>query len=346
MEFTLREIAKLVGGEVVGDPDTVITGISGIQEAQAGDITFLANPKYQPLLKTTKASAVITSRDVAESVKPLVRADNPSRAFSKLVEMATSSQVGRPQGIHDTAVIHATACVGKNVAIGPCTIIEENAVIGDNTVIYGGCYIGSQVQVGCNCLVYPHVTLRERVTIGNRVILHSGVVVGSDGFGFILVEDMPEKIPQLGTVVIEDDVEVGANVTIDRARFDKTLIGKGTKIDNLVQIGHNVMTGPNCIIIAQTGISGSTHLGKGVILAGQTGIAGHITIGDGAVVAAQAGVSKSIPAGEKVWGTPAKPHMTEKRINASLQKLPELNKKVKELEQTIENLKKRLGDDG
>ena len=338
MRFILKEIAHLVKGEVVGDPNIAITGISGIKEAKEGDITFLANPKYASLVETTKAAAIITSREQFKTSKPLIRTDNPSIAFTKVVSLAASDDVKHPKGIHPTAVISPNAQIAKDVAIGAYTVVEDGVEIGAGSVIYSGCYIGSRAKVGKKCLIYPHVSIRERIEICDRVIIHSGAVIGSDGFGFAMVRGVQEKIPQIGTVSIEDDAEIGANVTIDRARFDKTIIGKGTKIDNLVQIAHNVVTGENCIIVAQAGVSGSTTLGKEVILAGQAGIVGHIHIGDKAVVAAQAGVTKSIPAGIKVSGYPAKPHETALRVNACLQRLPELYKKIKELEEKVKSL--------
>jgi UDP-3-O-[3-hydroxymyristoyl] glucosamine N-acyltransferase len=228
--------------------------------------------------------------------------------------------------------------LGKNIAIGPFAIIEDNVILGDDTIVYGNSYIGHDTNIGTKCIIYPNVSIRERITLGNRVIIHCGTVIGSDGFGFAKIRGVQEKIPQIGTVLIEDDVEIGANVTIDRARFDKTIIGKGTKIDNLVQIAHNVIIGENCIIVAQAGISGSTIVGKGVILAGQAGLVGHITVGDGAVAAAQAGVTKSIPAHTMVSGYPARPHDVAKRVNACVQNLPQLYKRIKELEQKIEKL--------
>ncbi len=342
MKYTLKEIAAFVGGELVGDPSVVITGISGIKEAKKGEITFLANPKYARLMKTTRASAIITSKEITDSKKPLIRTDNPSLAFAKVVELVAPNHIGHPKGIHPTAIIDSTASLGKNVAIGPYAIIEKNVTIGDNTIIYGGCYIGSKTSIGEGCLIYPNVTIRERIQIGNHVIIHSGAVIGSDGFGFATVKGIQKKIPQIGTVLIEDEVEIGANVTIDRARFDKTIIGKGTKIDNLVQIAHNVVIGKNCIIVAQAGISGSTRLGEGVILAGQAGVVGHITIGKGAIVAAQAGVTKSVPPNTKVSGYPAKPHNIAKRVNACVQKLPDLYKHIKKLEEKIEKLEKKV----
>ena len=341
MKFTLGEIADLVNGELVGNPDTVVTGISGIKEAQEGDITFLANSKYYSLLKTTRASAIITSKEVTDSDKPLIKTDNPSVAFTKVVGLASPSSIRHPQGIHPTAIIAPGAQLGKDVAIGAYAIIEEDVSIGEGTIVYGGCYVGNQTKIGKDCLLYPHVSVRERIEIGDRVIVHSGAVIGSDGFGFAMVRGVQKKIPQIGTVAIEDDVEIGANVTIDRARFDKTIIGKGTKIDNLVQIAHNVITGENCVVVAQAGVSGSTILGKGVILAGQAGIVGHIRIGDGSIVAAQAGVTKSIPAQTKVSGYPAKLHSEAKRVNACIQRLPDLYKKIKELEAKVKDLEEQ-----
>lgn len=342
MRMRLGEIAELINGEVIGDPDIVITGISGIKEAQKGDITFVANPKYASLIKTTRASAIITSYNLNNSSKPLIRTENPSLAFAKIVELAGPEKVKHPRDIHPTALIAEGVKLGNNVAIGPYVIIEEDVEIGEGSIIYAGSYVGYGARIGKNCLIYPNVSIRERVYIGNRVIIHSGTVIGSDGFGFATVKGVQEKIPQIGTVVIEDDVEIGANVTIDRARFDKTLIGKGTKIDNLVQIAHNVIIGENSIIVAQTGISGSTTIGKGVILAGQSGIVGHISIGEGAIVAAQAGVTKSVPPNTKVSGYPARPHEVAKRVNACIQRLPLTYKKIKELESTVKKLQEKI----
>ncbi len=342
MKYTLKELADLVNGELTGDPEIVIVGISGIKEAKKGDITFLANSKYSSLMKATKASAVITSREINDSDKPLIRVDNPSIAFTKVVSLAAPNGIRHPQGIHPTAIIADRARLSPGVAIGAYTVIEDGVSVASGSVIYSGCYVGRNTCVGKNCLIYPHVAIRERVEIGERVIIHSGAVIGSDGFGFAMVRGIQKKIPQIGTVSIEDDVEIGANVTIDRARFDKTVIGKGTKVDNLVQIAHNVTTGKNCIIVAQAGISGSTVLGDGVILAGQAGVVGHIYIGDKAIVAAQAGVTKSIASGIKVSGYPAKPHEIARKVNACVQNLPNLYKKIKELESKIIELENKI----
>jgi len=343
MKFTLGEIAGLINAELVGDPDVVITGISGIKEAKKGDITFLANSKYSSLISTTKASAIIISRDDLKSSKPLLKTDNPSIAFTKVVSLAAPNDIQQPQGIHPTAIISEGVKLAKGVGVGAYTVVEKGVEVGEGSVIYSGCYIGHYTKVGEKCLIYPHVSVRERTQIGDRVIIHSGAVIGSDGFGFAMVRGVQEKIPQIGTVAIEDDVEIGANVTIDRARFNKTVIGKGTKIDNLVQIGHNVTTGKNCIIVAQAGVAGSASLGEGVILAGQVGIVGHIHVGDRVIAAGQAGVTKSVPPDTKISGYPARPHDVAKRINACIHRLPELYKKIKELEQKIEELERKGG---
>lgn len=342
MQKTLKEIAKLIDGEIVGNANIVIKGVCGIKEAKEGDITFIANPKYIPLIEETRASAIITSREITDSSKPIVRTENPSLAFAKLLSLVSPNHTKHPTGIHPTAILGKNVKLGKDVAIGAYVVIEDKVSLGNKTIIYAGCYIGHHTIIGKETLIYPNVSIRERVSIGDRVIIHSGTVVGSDGFGFATVKGIHQKIPQIGIVEIQDDVEIGANVTIDRARFDKTVIGKGTKIDNLVQIAHNVMIGENSIIVAQAGISGSTVIGKGVVLAGQAGLVGHINVGDGAIVMAQAGVTKSVPANTKVSGYPARPHDTAKEINALLHNLPRLYKKVDELKNKIQDLEKKL----
>jgi len=340
MDITVKEIAKLIDGEVIGNPDILIFGISGIKEAKEGDITFLANPKYSSFLETTKASCIIVDRDTSSKTKTLIRVDNPSVAFSKIINILNKIDIYYPKGIHPTAIISDKAKLEKNVSIGAYSVVEDGVCIGENTIIYPNCYIGHSVKIGKDCLIYPSVVIRENVIIKDRVIIHSGTIIGSDGFGYVLVDGVNQKIPQVGTVLIEDDVEIGANVTIDRARFDKTIIGEGTKIDNLVQIAHNVKIGKNCIIISQVGISGSTTLGDNVILAGQVGLVGHINIGDNSIVMAQSGVTKDLPKNSKVFGSPAKDHSEAKRIIALIDKLPIIYKRLKELEKEIEELKK------
>ncbi|MCM8792133.1 MAG: UDP-3-O-(3-hydroxymyristoyl)glucosamine N-acyltransferase [Candidatus Omnitrophica bacterium] len=341
MNKTVKEIAALIKGEVVGDGDIVIRGFAGIKEAQKGDITFLSNPRYLSFLEITQASAIITTPDIKSSQKTLIYVDNPSLAFANLMMLINPSPI-KLEGIHPTVVLGKNVKLDRNVAIGAYTVIEDNVCVGRGTVIYPACFIGYDSRIGEDCLIYSHVSIRERIVVGNRVIIHSGTVIGSDGFGFVNVEGIHHKIPQLGTVEIADDVEIGANVTIDRARFDKTFIGRGTKIDNLVHIAHNVVIGENCLIVAQVGISGSTTLGNSVTLAGQVGVVGHIHIGDGAVVAAQSGVSKSIPAHTQVWGYPAKPFTLAKRINACVQRLPLLYKTVEELKKRLKELEERI----
>ncbi|MBI4314242.1 MAG: UDP-3-O-(3-hydroxymyristoyl)glucosamine N-acyltransferase [Candidatus Omnitrophica bacterium] len=343
MAKTLAEVAAYLGGEVIGDENTLITGVCGIREAKEGDITFVANSKYLRLIQSTHASAVITGRDVKGAPRPLIRTDNPSLAFAKMLAWISPAEAQRPAGISPKAFVGRGARLGKNVSVQAFAVVEDDAVIGDGSIIYAGCCIGHHTAIGSDCVVYSNVSIRENVQIGNRVVIHSGTVIGSDGFGFATIQGAHHKIPQIGTVVIEDDVEIGANVTIDRARFGKTVIGRGTKIDNLVQIAHNVEVGENAIVVAQAGISGSTRIGNNVILAGQCGIVGHISIGDNAVVAAQAGVSKSVPANAQVWGYPAKPLNRAKRINACVQRLPELVKTIEALQKRIEELENALG---
>lgn len=346
---TLAEVAHLIQGEVVGDQNVVVTGLCGIKEAQEGDLTFVAHPKYFSLVATTKASAIIAPPQMTGTIKPIIRTNNPSWAFARMLSLITGAFGYHPQGIHPTAIISSHAILEKDVSVGPYTVIERNARIGAGTTIYSGCFVGPGTTLGEECLIYPNTTIREEVTIGSRVIIHSGSVIGADGFGFTKVAGVQEKIPQVGTVVIEDDVEIGANVTIDRARFDKTFIGRGTKIDNLVQIAHNVTIGEQCIIVAQVGISGSVQIEDQVTLAGQAGVAGHLRIGAGVVVAAKSGVTKDIPPGTMVSGFPAQPHESAKKIHAHIQRLPQyietikaLQKKMTALESELETLKSSL----
>lgn len=332
---TLKEIARLIDGDVLGDENAVITGISGIKEAQDGDLTFLANPRYLSLMETTKATAVIAPRQITNASKHLILTDNPSLAFAKIISLLIADEQKYPSDIHPAAIIGKNVKLGRDVALQPYAVLDDDVEVGDRTIIYSGCHIGHSTRLGHDCLIYPNVVIREKVEIGDRVIIHSGTVIGSDGFGFATVKGVHHKIPQIGTVVIEDDVEIGSNVTIDRARFGRTLISRGTKIDNLVQIAHNVEIGENSIIVAQAGISGSTIVGRNVTIAGQAGLVGHITIGDNAVLAAQSGVTKSVPPDTCVSGYPAKPHDKAKRINALIQKLPELFEALKRIEEKI-----------
>lgn len=331
----LEEIAALVGGELVGDPKVVITGVAGIKEAKSGDITFVSNPKYLPLLEETQAGAVITSKEVSSKKKPLVRTSNPSQAFTQIISAFMPAEISARSGIHAAALVHSSARIGKGSYVGPYSVIEENVVIGEGSVIESQVFVGRDSTIGKATHLYPNVTIREKTEIGDRVIIHSGAVIGSDGFGYETVNGAHFKIPQIGSVLIEEDVEIGANVCIDRGRFQKTIIQKGTKIDNLVQIAHNVVVGPNCLLISQAGISGSTNVGEGTIIAGQAGLVGHIEVGKRCIVGAGAGVTKSVPDDNIVLGSPAKPISEQKRLFALINRLPDLFKEFAEMKKKV-----------
>ena len=343
MQLTAREIAAITGGTVVGNPETNVTGVAGIKESVPGDVTFIASPKYLAALKTTHASVVLMDRKLeVEYTGTIVRVDNPVQAFTQVVMRVMPPPVKFVPGVHPRAVIADTAQLGKDVCIRSGAVIEENAVIGDRAVIGANTVIGPGCQIGADCILYANVTLREYTVLGQRVILHSGVVLGADGFGFERVNGKHQKIPQVGIVEVGDDVEIGANSAIDRARFGKTRIGRGTKIDNLVQIGHNCVIGEDCIICGLVGLAGSTIIGNNVTVAGQVGIAGHMTIGDNSIIMAQAGVTKDVPPGSFMLGAPAVPHKEFKRVNAVTQHLPELSAKVNELEKQLAEMRQRL----
>jgi UDP-3-O-[3-hydroxymyristoyl] glucosamine N-acyltransferase len=335
LQFKLGELADIVGGKVEGDAEVEIDGVAGIREARAGQITFLANPKYEVFLDTTRASAVIAPPDLKVN-KPLIRIDNPYFAYLKVLNLfAEQLTVKYPREVHEQAVVDDTAILGNNVALGPFCQICAGVQIGDNTTILAGVFVGENVQIGADCLIYPSVTLREGCRLGDRVILQPGVVIGADGFGFAKDGQTHHKVPQIGRVIIEDDVEIGANSTVDRATTGETRVKRGSKIDNLVQIAHNVVVGEDCIIAAQVGISGSAELGKNVVLGGQAGLAGHITVGDGAIAGGRAGVTKSVPPNTVVSGYPAREHKKARRLYVYTTKLPDLFDRVKELEKKL-----------
>jgi UDP-3-O-[3-hydroxymyristoyl] glucosamine N-acyltransferase len=323
------------GGELAGDPGLKITGAASLAEATAGEISFFSNRKYVGLLRKTRASAVFVPPDFAEPISTAqIRVSNPTRAFEQVVLKLAPKAVTFTSGIHPSAIVDPGAQIGERVSVQPYAVIEAGARIGDDTVIGTGTYIGHEVGIGAGCLIYPRVTIRERTRIGSRVIIHSGAVIGADGFGFEVIDGRQEKIQQLGIVQIDDDVEIGANTTVDRARFGRTWIQQGVKIDNLVQIAHNVIVGKNSVIVAQTGISGSARVGERVMMGGQVGIVGHIEIGDGAAIGAQSGVSKSIQGG--VWfGYPAVPLREAKQQIAWIHRLGKLFARVKEIEKKL-----------
>lgn len=336
MEIKLKELAKLVGGEVVGDAEVVIKGVASLEEAKEGDITFCVNHKYLPLLFKTRASAIIVDKNFPENGKPMIRADNPYSAVAKILNLLKEEK--KEDQIHPTAVIGKNVEIGKGVSIGAYAVIEEGVRIGEKTVISAHTYIGKKAIIGKETFIHPRVTIGERVVIGNKVVIESGTVIGSEGFGYYEENNRYHKIPHLGTVIIEDEVEIGANVTIDRATLGKTWIKRGTKIDNLVQIAHNVTIGENCIIVAQVGISGSVKIGDGVILAGQVGVCDHLTIGEGVKVAARSVVTKDIPPHSFVSGYPARDHKEERKIKASLPRLPSLLKEIQEIKKKLNTL--------
>jgi UDP-3-O-[3-hydroxymyristoyl] glucosamine N-acyltransferase len=341
MNLTLDEIAKRVDGTVAGDGRTVIRGVNGLKEAGPGEISFLANRKYASLLDSTRASAVIVVEGMGAPI-PSIAVKNPDLAFARVAEIFVGGASPFTAGIHATAVVAPGASLGRDVSIGAHAVVEEGASVGDGTVLAPQVYVGRGARIGPGCLLYPQVVVRERCVLGARVILHSGAVVGSDGFGYATEDGVHQKIPQTGIVVIEDDVEIGAGTTVDRARFGRTLIRKGTKIDNLVQVAHNVEIGEHCLLAAQTGIAGSTRVGHHVMMGGQVGVTGHLELGDGAIATAQSGVDKSVPPGAVVSGSPARPRQQHLRGLASVERLSEALREIRKLRQELEELRQRL----
>jgi UDP-3-O-[3-hydroxymyristoyl] glucosamine N-acyltransferase len=335
MTVTLEEIAKSCGGELHGNPAQKITGAASLAEATEGEIAFFNNPKYAAQLRQTRASAVFVPKDFAETISAAqIRVENPGKAFEQVVLKFAPKPVEFAPGVHATAIVDPGAKIAKDVSIQPYVVIEAGATIGDRTVIGAGTYVGHETIIGANCMIYPRVTIRERTRIGSRVIIHSGAVIGADGFGFEAAKGRYEKVSQVGIVQIDDDVEIGANTTIDRARFGRTWIQEGAKIDNLVQVAHNVVVGKNTVIAAQAGIAGSSRIGERVLMGGQAGITGHIEIGDDTAIGAQAGVSKSISGG--IWrATPAEPLKDALEQLAWVRRLGKLFARLREIEKKL-----------
>ncbi|MFH1593403.1 MAG: UDP-3-O-(3-hydroxymyristoyl)glucosamine N-acyltransferase [Candidatus Omnitrophota bacterium] len=334
-EIRLRDLAKELNGDLIGDGDLTVKKISDIEEASVGDLVFILNKKFEALLNDTKATCAVIPADIKTAPIPVIKCKNPNLAFKKAVELLLPEHVNHPLGIHPTAIIEENVALGKNVYIGAYAIACEGSRVGDNTVVYPHSYIGRSTVVGDDCVIYTNVSIGDGVTIGSRVIINPGCVIGGEGFGYERAETGFEKIPHIGDVVIEDDVELGSCVTIDRAKIAHTRIGRGTKIDNLVQIAHNVTIGQNCVIVAQCGISGSVKIGNNVMMGGNAGIADHIEIGDNVMIAAKAGVMKSVPSNTVMWGVPARPLMKAKKIYALFDKLPELYQRLKEVEKKL-----------
>ena len=337
MTLTLEQIAKLFGGKLEGDPETKITGAASLAEATVHEVSFFNNPRYLAQLRNTRAAAVIVPGDFSEQIEAaVIRTPDPAKAFGQVVTKFAPPPIKFAPGIHPSAVIHPRAKLGDHISIQPLVVIEAGARIGSRTVIGAGSYIGHDVVIGDGCMIYPRVTIRERCRLGARVILHSGAVIGADGFGFEMTAEGQQKVPQIGIVQIDDDVEIGANTTIDRARFGRTWIQAGAKIDNLVQVAHNVVIGKDTVIAAQTGIAGSVRIGKRVMIGGQAGIIGHIEIADGTMIGAQTGVSKNLNGGVW-WATPSVPLKEAKVQLAWVRRLGEFFERVRKIEAKLKD---------
>jgi UDP-3-O-[3-hydroxymyristoyl] glucosamine N-acyltransferase len=334
---TAKEICQLLGGELVGDPDVVVTGLRSLQHAGPGDATFLVRPRFVAYARASRVAVILVGRRWKEPLlATLIRVDDPSASFQRLVEMDAPPDVTFAPGVHPTAVVARDAKLGSKVSVQPHAVIEAGAVIGANTVIGAQAFIGHGTRIGADCLLWPRVVIRERCIVGNRVIIHAGAVIGADGFGYINTGTGLAKVRQVGIVEIEDDVEIGANTTVDRARFDRTWIKAGAKIDNLVQIAHNVVVGRYTIICGQVGISGSSVVGDRVILAGQVGVADHVTIGDGAIIMAQSGLHEDVAAKAVLLsGGVALDHRLTKRLEMLRPRMPELFARVREIEKRL-----------
>jgi UDP-3-O-[3-hydroxymyristoyl] glucosamine N-acyltransferase len=338
--FTQAEITAITKpAKVAGSTTETIRGIASLASARPGDISFLGNPKYKSAVASSRASVVLLPADYAGTPGPNqvhLFVDNPSVALARLCSRIEQALWPKPApGIHPSAVVAAGASVAASATVGPLCVVESGAHVGERAHLEARVFVGHGTRVGEDCWLMPGVTVSAECTLGKRVRLQPGVVIGSDGFGYEVVSGRHEKVPQVGTVVIEDDVEVGANSTVDRSRFERTVVGEGTKIDNLVQIGHNVVIGKHCIICALTGIAGSATLGDYVIVGGQCGIAGHVTIHSGAKLGAKTGVREDIPANTSIWGAPSLPMLLEQKITILRARLPELFKRVDALEKTL-----------
>jgi UDP-3-O-[3-hydroxymyristoyl] glucosamine N-acyltransferase len=341
MAITVDEIARHLRGEVVGDPATRITGFSPADRSQPGDLTFAENESYLQRAESSAASAVIVEgKSRTASSKVLIRVANVRVAYAKVLPLFSPEKTFSP-GVHPTAVVAPSAHVDPSVYVGPCCVVGENVRIGPGCVLEALDYVGDDCQLGENVRLFPNVTLYHTTEIGNRVRIHAGTVVGSDGFGYVQESGSHIKVPQIGNVIIRDDVELGANVTVDRGALGATVIGQGTKVDNLVQVAHNVGIGSNCMVVAQAGIAGSTKLGDHVVLGGQSGISGHLRLGNRVSVSAQSGVMRNLRDGERVLGFPAVPDRQAKRQIIALQHLPDMARRFQELEKRVHDLEQQ-----
>lgn len=338
MPYTVAEIAKMLTGNVIGDASLTLRGFAPADRAEAGDLTFAENETYFERAELSAASAILVDGAFTSKSKTLIRVPNARIAFAKAVAIFFPEPVFAPT-LHATAIIAATARIDPTAHVGPFCIVGEHAEIGARSVLRGGNHVAANCRLGEEVHLFPNVVLYAGTEIGNRVRIHAGSVIGADGFGYVFDAGAHRKVTQIGHVIIRDDVEIGANVTIDRGALGPTIVGRGTKIDNLVQIAHNVALGEHCLIVSQAGIAGSTKLGNYVVLGGQVGLAGHLKIGDRASVAAQSGVMHNIPEGEKWFGYPAQPDRKTKRQMVALQQLPDLIRRVAELEKQLSSAK-------
>ena len=336
----LEEIAGAVGGTVVGAPDTMITGVSSLAEAVPGDIAYVESERFAEAARTSRAAAFVVASAVDGLGKPQVIVAEPRFAFVRIVETFFTAP-RRARGVAREVTLGADVVIGPEPSIWPFVTLGNRVRLGARVTLYPGVFVGDEAVIGDDTVLHPNVTVRERCSIGARVIVHSGAVIGSDGFGYVQQDGRHHKVPQRGTVVIEDDVELGANVAIDRAAFGCTLVRRGSKVDNLVQIAHNVEIGEHTVLAGQAGISGSTRIGSYVMVGGQAGFADHLEVGDRAMVAAQAGVFRDVPAGIPVAGSPALPHDQAGPIHGALLRLPELRRQLRRLEQRVKELEAR-----
>ena len=348
MQFTAEMIAGYLGGAVDGRPEAAVGAVAKIEEAKQGDLVFLSNPKYEEHIYHTGATIAIVKREFEpQQALPegltLVRVDNAYKAFASLLDLYVANKP-RKQGISSLAFVHPTATVGADVYIGEYAVVGEYATVGDGAEIWPQVYVGDRVRVGAGAKLYPGVKVYEDCVVGDRVTVHGGTVIGGDGFGFAPTEEGTfQKIPQIGNVVIEEDVEIGSNCAIDRATMGSTRICRGAKLDNLIQVAHNVVIGQSTVMAAQVGIAGSTKVGSHVMMGGQVGVVGHITIADGVKIGSQSGIPNNIlTPGVTVFGSPAYPGLEGHRIQASVKQLPELRKQVAELKKQIQNLQTKL----
>lgn len=329
--FTAAQIAERLGGTVAGDPATPLTGFAPAHTAKPGDLTFAENEIFFQAAEGSAAAAILVAGEWASTGKTLIRVPNARIAFAQVLPLFFPEPV-YAAGVHPTAVVSPQAVLHPTAHVGPHCVVDDGVRIGARTALLGGNHIGADCELGADCRLFPNVVLYARTRLGDRVRLHAGTVIGADGYGYVQENGVHRKVQQIGTVIIHDDVEIGANSTIDRGALGATVIGQGTKIDNLVQIGHNVVIGEHCLLISQVGIAGSTRVGNHVTIAGQAGLAGHLKIGHRATISAQSGVMNHIPDGEKWLGAPAAPDRLMKRQYLALQRLPELLRRVAELE--------------